>query len=378
MQLISFSFSNFMQNKLVSFFAFIVFSINALSAQNDTFVLKGQISADMQDLSGSKVYLNKIAPDLVDIIRLDSTFVVDNQFSFTGEAVTEPTVYFVSTNNKTVIFSPEAGTVSMQIGNKNKVSGTPKNDEIQSFLDLQESITLELREINNRYSSLQPTEENRKNWLNEIQPLRDMLIEESYTIAKNNIKNDIGKYLVISLYQILSSEQIDELLSQAGPLFKESETGQRLSKYSIHQNIQQGLGRYLDMTMHTPEGKEVSLSDYIGKGKYVLIDFWASWCGPCIREMPKLVETYNRFKDKGFEIIGVSLDERKQDWVSAINRFNITWVNMSDLKGWKSMAGEVYGITSIPFTLLIDKDGNIMESYLYGEELNYRLQEILN
>lgn len=367
-----------MRNKLFFLFSIIVLSINILSAQENTFVLKGQISADAGDISGTTVYLRKIAPNQVDIISLDSTSVTNGQFTFAGDAISNPSIYFVSIGDKTAIFSPEAGFITMQIGKKNRVNGTPKNNEIQSFLDLQDNITKELREINDRYSSLESTDENRQSWLNEIQPLRDRLVQESYTIAKNNVKNDIGEYLIISLYQILPSEQISELIGEAKPEFRESETGQRLSKYGVHQNIQQGKGRYLDMTMQTPDGKEISLSDYIGKGKYVLIDFWASWCGPCIREMPKLVETYNKYKDKGFEIIGISLDERKQDWVSAINRFNITWINMSDLKGWKSMAGDIYGVTSIPFTLLVDKDGNIMESYLYGEELNYRLQEILN
>lgn len=367
-----------MRNRPLLLLAFTILIINSLSAQDDTFVLKGQIVAGSEDFSGKTIYLRKAGISQTDIISLDSTIIKNNEFSFTGNAPKSPTVYFVSTGSKTTFFSPEPGLITMQFGEKNKVSGTPKNNEIQSFLDLQENITKELKETNNRYSGLEPSDENRQKWLEEIQPLRDRLLQGGYMAAKNNIKNDIGEFLIISLYQILPGDQTLELINESRPEFKNSETGQKLIQYAAHQDIQEGKGKYLDMTMQTPEGKTVSLSDYVGKGKYVLLDFWASWCGPCIREMPKLVETYNKYKDKGFEIVGISLDERKQDWVSAINRFNITWVNMSDLKGWKSMAGSVYGITSIPFTLLIDKEGNIIESYLYGEELNYRLQEILN
>lgn len=132
----------------------------------------------------------------------------------------------------------------------------------------------------------------------------------------------------------------------------------------------------LDFKLTTPEGKEVSLSDY--KGKVVMVDFWASWCKPCRKENPNVVRIYNRFKDKGFEILGVSLDNNKDSWVEAIQKDKLTWTHVSDLAGWGSLAAKQYGVTGIPYTLIIGRDGKIIEKNLRGEQLEKKLEKILN
>lgn len=131
-----------------------------------------------------------------------------------------------------------------------------------------------------------------------------------------------------------------------------------------------------DFTLDSPDGKKISLKDF--KGKVVLIDFWASWCGPCRRENPNVVAMYNRYKDKGFEILGVSLDRSKDPWVKAIADDKLTWPHVSDLKGWSSSAAALYGITSIPHTVLVDREGRIIARQLRGEVLGRKLEEVLN
>ena len=130
-----------------------------------------------------------------------------------------------------------------------------------------------------------------------------------------------------------------------------------------------------NLTMNDLNGKPVSISDF--KGKYVLIDFWASWCGPCRQENPNVVAAYNRFKDKNFTILGVSLDEDKAAWQKAIAKDNLTWTHMSDLKQWESAAVQTYGIEGIPFNVLVDPTGKIIANYLRGEELPNKLAEVL-
>ncbi len=134
---------------------------------------------------------------------------------------------------------------------------------------------------------------------------------------------------------------------------------------------------FVDFTMNTPEGKPIKLSDYAGKGKYVLVDFWASWCGPCRQEMPNLVKAYAQYKSKGFEIVGVSLDKDAKSWTGGINKLNITWPQMSDLKYWDCQGAKLYAIRSIPHTVLIDKSGKIIARGLHGEELQAKLAELL-
>lgn len=135
--------------------------------------------------------------------------------------------------------------------------------------------------------------------------------------------------------------------------------------------------QFHELTMQDMDGKTVNLSQWAGKGKYVLVDFWASWCGPCRKEMPNVVEAYSKFKDKNFEIVGVSLDSKKDSWTAAVKQLGMTWPQMSDLKGWKSAANTVYGINSIPANVLLDPQGKIIAIDLRGEDLQNKLAEVL-
>jgi peroxiredoxin len=123
-------------------------------------------------------------------------------------------------------------------------------------------------------------------------------------------------------------------------------------------------------------GKVVSLSSM--KGKYVLVDFWAKWCGPCRQENPNVVRAFQKYKDKGFTVFGVSLDRTKQDWMRAIKEDGLTWTHVSDLKFWQSEAAKTYNVTGIPFSLLIDPNGVIIAKNLRGAALDSKLEEIFS
>ncbi|MEJ8802347.1 TlpA disulfide reductase family protein [Pontibacter sp. H249] len=130
-----------------------------------------------------------------------------------------------------------------------------------------------------------------------------------------------------------------------------------------------------DISLPTPNGATKSLSSL--RGKYVLIDFWASWCGPCRVENPNVVKMYNKYKGKGFEIFGVSLDQNREKWLGAIEKDKLTWPHVSDLKGWESSAAVLYNVTAIPQTVLIDPDGKIIAKGLRGAELEAKLATLL-
>lgn len=134
---------------------------------------------------------------------------------------------------------------------------------------------------------------------------------------------------------------------------------------------------YTDFKMQTDDGKTVCLSQYVGNGHYTLVDFWASWCGPCRKEMPNVVAAYNRYHDsKGFEVVGVSLDDNAESWKKAIKELALPWPQISDLKGWDSDVVDIYQIKGIPENLLIDPDGKIVARNLRGEDLEFALKKI--
>ena len=131
-----------------------------------------------------------------------------------------------------------------------------------------------------------------------------------------------------------------------------------------------------EIALPSPTGEIKRLSDY--RGKYVLIDFWASWCGPCRRENPNVIKTYAAFKDKGFEIFGVSLDQEKSAWITAIQKDSLTWPHVSDLQYWNSVAAQAYQVSSIPMTYLVDPKGNIVAKGLRGDSLNQFLANLFS
>lgn len=129
-----------------------------------------------------------------------------------------------------------------------------------------------------------------------------------------------------------------------------------------------------DFTLQQPNGEMLSLSDL--RGQYVLIDFWASWCGPCRRENPNVKKVYDKYHEKGFEILGVSLDKNQQAWLNAIGQDELNWRHVSDLKYWQSSVVPLYNITGIPMTVLVDKNGIIVGKNLRGESLEIKLAQI--
>lgn len=173
----------------------------------------------------------------------------------------------------------------------------------------------------------------------------------------------------------MSFDELSEVLSPDAAYFNHPMAARPKKLLEGLKKRQPGV-MFTDLTMNDTEGKECKLSQWVGKGNYVLVDFWASWCGPCRAEMPNVVAAYEKYHSKGFDVVGVSFDQKADAWKKAIEQIGMKWHNISDLKGWQCAASDAYGISSIPSNILLDGNGRIVAADLRGETLQSTLENI--
>jgi peroxiredoxin len=318
-----------------------------------------------------------------DTIQLKSNYTFAKRIK-----LTEPGYYRLNFYNKqmlTVILDKTDIEVNVD-GNSQQgfaeINGSPDIDLIQKVQGLQGSINGDpaLEQLNQEFSVASQRKDLTKVQQLQLQyqqivkkyhdQIAEMMIKESPSLAVINLlqSNVLDRDHYYNTYM-----QVAEKLKKEWPNYSQASTFidyvEKMKLTAVGQPAP-------EIALPNPDGKIIPLSSM--KGKYVLLDFWAKWCGPCRQENPNVVRAYQKYKDKGFTVFGVSLDRNKADWLQAIEQDNLTWTHVSDLKYWQSEAAKTYNITGIPFSLLLDPDGVIIAKNLRGAALDAKLAEIFS
>lgn len=354
----------------------VLFSIQACSDKNkETGVIHGKFT----NANGITVYLQRIVENGEE--NLDSTKTDgDGNFTLKNNA-NALDYYMVRTGPANVIYLVLKGGETIELSGDAKniehsytVKGSEDSELLKELRQFEKNLGDSLNQV---YATFREENPARKDSAGAV--LQRCYSETMASFSKKFIDKHLTSIVSLSATKFLNQQTSIELMVKLeNSLSKQFPENKYVQDYKALMSDLQKLppgSEAPEIKLASPAGEQLALSSY--RGKVVLIDFWASWCGPCRRENPNIVKIYEKYKNSGFEIFGVSLDENVEAWKAAIQKDGITWPQVSELKRWESKVVKDFGIEAIPYSVLIDQNGKIVAKGLRSDELDLKLMELL-
>lgn len=354
-----------------------------LSCKNDTnFKITGSVSDN--SLDGEYIYLQEIRENK--LVNLDSVIVKEGTFSFQG--ITDSAVIrelnFHNADSHVInplVFVLEPGNMKAYIDTTSYMTGTQENDALYNYNKEQRQFARKLEKVMEEYQNMTAENQMTDSLLLSFQGRYDVINTELNTLAYDfilkNYDSVAGALVFLQTYSYLNSSQIENVFELAGPVFRNVQGVHLImGQFMKEKNVSVGMD-YVDFTLPDSLGNSFSVSSFLAEGKWVLLDFWASWCSPCREEIPYLLEAHKKYASQNLQIIGVSLDNQRVSWLKAIQKYQQPWLQLSDLKGWDSLAAQDYAIDAIPYTVLISPEGKIVAKGMRREDILLQLQFFL-
>ena len=311
---------------------------------------------------------------------VNTATVVDGKFSMSGNAEKDAFMAIgIMENPWATIFFNDGTPMTINL-NDSTLKGSPLNERLVRYdIDLSAPYGNFMMKVQSM--SEEEREQKKVELAGGMMIVMMKMMEGVEKVFKDERETLIPVAFISEYQQVFGQQKLDSVLATKPVWINHPIVKQQMEQWAYQKAEEEKklafIGQqFTDLEEADPDGNIHKLSEYVGKGKWVLVDFWASWCGPCKAEMPNVVAAYEKYHAKGFDIVGLSFDNKKEPWVKAITDWNMPWIHLSDVKGWKSVASGVYGVNSIPDNLLIDPQGKIVARGLRAEVLHAKLKEI--
>jgi thiol-disulfide isomerase/thioredoxin len=360
------------------FFVTVLSLIVSCTGKKEGFIINGQI----QGFTDGKVTLQRRLDN--NFITIDSTVIKNGEFSLKGK-INDPQVCYIWLNDTLPPIRILVENVKYDLWadinklDKPSIKGSP----LQAKLDEYHALTQPYEDqLDSLYTLVRSARKEGNTQLSDsMEKNYDAVEKEERVVSKDfvgkNSNNIVGPYIMWGT--LIYDLELQEMMNMASAFSPSIDSSQYVKLIQAHIATLKKVAvgeMFTEITMPDTIGNNISLSSF--KGKIVLVDFWASWCGPCRRENPKVVALYKDYSKKGFEIFGVSFDENGDKWKKAIRDDKLSWIHVSDLKGWQSEGSKLYGVRSIPHTVLLDRDGRIVAKNLQGDDLKKAIDQLVN